>query len=267
MLATRVEGRGEPLLLIAGLGMDHQAWDPVVRVFAKQYEVICYDHRGTGDSSSGFTPDWSTRDFARDALAVLDGLAVPRAHVYGHSMGGRIGQWLAADAPDRVGALILGATTGGDRLGVPRSAAATAALSSGDVKALLDYCFTPEYLARETGALSLVAPRATPESQRAHIRASTNHDAWEVLGRISAPTLIIHGSEDRLCAPENAYRLTAAIEGAELLLLPQGRHAYYVDVVEANERVLQFLAAHPIRPGLGRDQMSVPAGRRTPQAE
>ena len=54
----------------------------------------------------------------RDAVAVLDGLGVERAHVYGHSLGGRIAQWVAADHPERVDRLVLGATTVGDRTGV-----------------------------------------------------------------------------------------------------------------------------------------------------
>ena len=78
-LAVFVTGRGEPLLLIAGQALDHRAWDPVLPAFARRFQVITYDHRGTGESTGALPVGWSTRDFARDAAAVLDGLRVPRA--------------------------------------------------------------------------------------------------------------------------------------------------------------------------------------------
>jgi pimeloyl-ACP methyl ester carboxylesterase len=60
-LQTQTLGQGEPLMLIAGLGIDHYAWDPVVQVFATRYRVVTYDHRGTGESSGQFGANWSTR--------------------------------------------------------------------------------------------------------------------------------------------------------------------------------------------------------------
>ena len=84
--------------------------------------TIVYDHRGTGQSDKPKSPPYSTRQFAADAIAILDEIGVERAHIYGISMGGRIGQWLAIDYPTRVGALILGCTTPGNAHGVVRPA-------------------------------------------------------------------------------------------------------------------------------------------------
>ena len=90
-------GAGEPLLLISGQGQDHTFWSGVRDDFADHYRVIVYDHRGTGQSDKPDAPPYSTRGFAQDAVALLDHLGVARVHTYGHSMGGRICQWLGID--------------------------------------------------------------------------------------------------------------------------------------------------------------------------
>lgn len=237
-------GDGPPLLLIAGQSLSGAAWDPIATDYARRYGLITYDHRGTGASDVTFPADpgaWTTREAARDALAVLDGLGIDRAHVYGHSMGGRIAQWLAAEAPDRVAALVLGATTGGDFLGVARPERISAALASGDDAVLGPLFYTDAWLAAHPRDAALPMRTASLVARRAHYAASQSHNAWSVLGAIEAPTLIIHAMDDEVCPPENARLLAAAIPGAEALLLEQGRHAYYAGSSQANEAVLAFL--------------------------
>ena len=121
-------GKGEPLLLVMGQGTDHRGWDYVRDDFASRYRVIVYDHRGTGQSEKPEHPPYSTRSFAKDAVAILDHLNVQRAHAYGISMGGRICQWLGIDYPSRIGALVLGCTTPGNARGVRRHPEMDAAL-------------------------------------------------------------------------------------------------------------------------------------------
>src|SRR5438270_233246 len=76
---------------------------------AARHRVIAFDQRGTGATppSAG---KYSTRLFAADALGLLDALDVEPAHVVGHSMGGRVAQWMALERPDRVRSLVLAAT-------------------------------------------------------------------------------------------------------------------------------------------------------------
>src|SRR5262245_3599970 len=98
-------GAGEPLLLIAGNPNDHHLWDSIREDFADRYRVLVYDHRGTGQSDRPEDPiAYTTRQFARDATAILDAAGIDRAHVYGVSMGGGAAQWVAIDHADRVGA-------------------------------------------------------------------------------------------------------------------------------------------------------------------
>ena len=89
-LAWAEEGEGEPLLLIAGQATGMAGWGPTAQALAHHFRVIRYDHRGIGGSGNGGSDRYTTRLLAADAAAVLLAAGVDAAHVYGHSMGGRI---------------------------------------------------------------------------------------------------------------------------------------------------------------------------------
>lgn len=238
---------GDPILLIAGNGCDHHTWDGVREELAKTHRVISYDHRGTGQSDANFPQQWSTRDFARDALSVLQAASCERAHVYGHSMGGRVAQWLAIDAPESVGALILGATSPGGENAVPRSAAATAAMASNDPATLQRMCYTDAWIEVHGGATNASAPNPrSREAFIAHLMASTDHNAWDHLPGIKVPTLVIHGDEDQITSVENAKVLAARIPAARLMIVQSARHVYWAGFAEVNETVLAFCQEHRI---------------------
>jgi 3-oxoadipate enol-lactonase len=102
-------GEGEPLLLIAGNGMDHTAFRDQVPSFAAHFRCITYDLRGIGKADvpeSGYT----VPDMARDAFDLLSALNMPSAHVAGYSLGGAIGLQMAIEQPDRVRSLSLYST-------------------------------------------------------------------------------------------------------------------------------------------------------------
>lgn len=65
--------------------------------------------------------------------------------------------------------------------------------------------------------------------QAAHRRASERHDAWDRLPSITAPTLVLHGDDDRLNPTENASLLAARIPDARLELVPGGRHGFFTE--------------------------------------
>lgn len=238
---------GDPIVLIAGQALAHNGWQSVINQFGQDHRVVLFDHRGVGQSDD-WSAAWSTRDFAADVVAVLDAAGIGRAHVYGHSMGGRIAQWLAADAPERVGALALGATTVGDTHGIARAREATQALISGNRSSLLDFFYTPEWARQNPVAAVSVLPSArSAGARRMHFRASTEHDAWAVLPHVTAPTLVLHGSDDALCPPRNAHILAERIPGAQLHIMEGARHGYHVELPGSNDVVLAHFAGHRLR--------------------
>ena len=167
-------------------------------------------------------------------------------------MGGKVAQWLAADHPERVGALVLGCTTpGGPRAPVagravvgPLGGPAAAAR-----RALAELMVTPAWLERHPGGADAVLgdPGMTQAARRGHRLASARHDASAVLGRITAPTLVLHGTDDAFCPVANAELLVAGIPRAELRLFEGARHAYFLEHrAAASVPVLAHLAAHPL---------------------
>src|SRR6516164_521736 len=106
------EGKGDPLLLIMGLGYPSIAWYRTRPVLAEEFRTIAFDNRGVGRSEMPPGP-YPIPLMASDAAAVLDAAGVDSAHIFGISMGGMIAQEFALLYPKRVRSLILGCTAAG----------------------------------------------------------------------------------------------------------------------------------------------------------
>lgn len=247
-LSYQTRGAGRPLVLLAGQANNHHWWDGVREDFEGVRRTITLDYRGTGDSDRPDEP-YTTRGFAEDVLAVLDELELDEADVYGTSMGGRVAQWLAADHPERVGRLVLGCTSPGGAHGVERSNDVRRSLVQPDraaaTRALLELMYTPDWLAVHPGPYQTVGDRHMPAyARRRHLAASGGHDAWAALPAITAPTLVIHGTDDIFNPAANAPLLAERIPGARLRLITGARHAYFEEFREiAGPLVLDFLEA------------------------
>ena len=112
LLNVSVEGRdgGPTLMLSNSLGCTLQMWEPQMKALTQVFRIVRYDRRGHGKSQ---VPDglYSMERFGKDVLAILDDLNVEKVHWCGLSMGGMVGQWLGANAPERMGKIILANTT------------------------------------------------------------------------------------------------------------------------------------------------------------
>jgi 3-oxoadipate enol-lactonase len=259
-------GSGEPLLLVMGFGLSAEAWAPMLPVLTG-YRAIYWDNRGTG-STEGPLDDLSIETFAEDAAAVLRAAGEEKAHVHGQSMGGMIAQQFALAHPELVHTLALGATSPAPVRFFPEEPQAVVDLFSGigmmaidpaaGMDLVLPVVFSPEYLSdnpsiRElyTQLASAGAPPA--EAVEATVRAMadmTTGKAFDVadrLGEISAPTLVQHGSADRIIPVDAGRYIAAHIPGAEYQELTGAGHVYMMEQpMEALGRLLGFLAAHPM---------------------
>ncbi|MEO3875250.1 alpha/beta fold hydrolase [Nonomuraea sp. B12E4] len=246
-LSYQVRGDGPPLVLLPGQANDHRWWDPVRADFDAAYRTITFDYRGTGESDKPDEP-YTTRGFATDVLVVLDELGIDRARVYGTSMGGRVAQWLAADHPGRVTALVLGCSSPGGAHGIERDNGVRRSLAQPDraaaERALLELMYTPGWLATHPGPYHTIGDPGMPaHARRRHLAASAGHDAWDALPSIAAPTLVVHGTDDVFNPAANAPLLAGRVPGAELRLIEGARHAYFEEFREvASPLVLDFLA-------------------------
>lgn len=239
-----MEGSGPPLLLIAGQSNSSRWWSQVRPDFARSFTTIVTDHRGTGQSDKPDVP-YSTRMFADDCVAILDDAGVDRAHVYGTSMGGRIAQWIAASHPGRVDRLVLGCTSPGGPHGFERSAEVRKSLAQTDPmkarRALEALMYTPAY----RGPFNTIGdPAMPPYARKRHLFASAEHDAWDVLPSITAPTLVIHGTDDIFNPTDNAPLIAERIPGARMHLVEGARHAYFEEFRDvATPVVTDFLSS------------------------
>ncbi|MDR3081950.1 MAG: alpha/beta hydrolase [Streptomyces sp.] len=249
-IAYQVQGQGAPLVLLAGQANNHHWWDAVRADFNTVRSTLTLDYRGTGESDKPDSP-YSTELFARDVIAVLDELGIDRADVYGTSMGGRVAQQLAARHPRRVGALVLGCTSPGGPHSVERGNDVRKALAqphpAAARRALLELMYTPHWLASHPGPHHTLGDPGMPaHARRRHLTASNQHDTWDLLPDISAPTLVVHGSDDLLNPTANATLLADRIPGARLRLIPGARHAYFEEFrAQASPLVLDFLTTAP----------------------
>ena len=262
--ATRLhverEGSGEPLLWITGFAISSEIFTPVMSLYTGAFDCIRYDNRGAGRSPAPWRPT-SIPELAGDAVRLLDALGLDSAHVYGLSMGGMIAQEMAIRFPDRVRGLVLGGTShGGPRAVLPSPRIAAALTSRGAPAALRAELvgralFTPEFRAREPELVRshlahLGRHRTTGRGLLSHLTASAYHDTRARLGRISAPTLVLHGAQDELTPVANARLLAAAIPDAELRLVSAG-HAYLLEQPEESARLFaEWLASRsPVAAG------------------
>jgi pimeloyl-ACP methyl ester carboxylesterase len=247
---------GDPaVLLIMGL-MASMLWWPEAfceRLARAGRFVIRYDNRDTGRSTSyePGQPGYSIDDMARDAVAVLDGHGIVRAHVVGMSLGGIIAQLVALDYPERVGSLTAISTTPIGDVGREHSAQFED-LDWSDPQAL------EEMLVRDAEALSGLrhpfdeaATRAfvkadlgrtaNPQSLVNHTLAGGGAEPERTASDIATPLLVVHGSADPLFPLPHGTALTEAVAAATLVTVEGGGH-------ELHERdwdqILNAIVAH-----------------------
>ncbi|NVM98482.1 alpha/beta fold hydrolase [Arthrobacter sp. SDTb3-6] len=245
-IAFSVDGVGPALLLPSGQGTDRRWWDRVVPSLAGRHTVIRADYIGTGASIAAPKAEYSTRRFAGDAIAVLDALGIAAAHVYGTSMGGKVAQWIALDHPERVIKLVLGCTsTGGPPAVLMDPATAEQFGQSGPEgnRARLPLMYTDNWLASHEPNAAVVAAPATQLARIGHRRASKTHDTSALAASITAPTLVLHGTDDAVVPTANGHLLADLIPGATVRVFDGARHAYFEEQIdEASAEVLSFLA-------------------------
>jgi 3-oxoadipate enol-lactonase len=248
------QGEGNPpLLLIQGLGYTADLWFRVLPGLSELRRTIRFDNRGVGRSSVPATP-WTIAEMADDAVSVLDAANVERAHLFGVSMGGLIAQELAWRHPDRVRSLVLGCTHPGGRDAVrmdpaaatmlmdraPRSAREAAEAS---VPFLYAETTSRDDIEGDLAARLRYALRAT--AYWGQLDAMRQHRGMlSRLPEITARTLVIHGTADKLVQPGNAELIAAAIPGARLEWLDGAGHLFWTDQPERTVSVVnEFLGS------------------------
>jgi pimeloyl-ACP methyl ester carboxylesterase len=248
-------GEGDPVLLVNGLGSPAVNWLFQVRDLSPHFRVITLDNRGVGETSVPRAREYATGQLAEDARALLDHLAVDRAHVVGASMGGTIAMELAIRHPRRVRSLALCCTWAlgdGRFLDAIRSWMALAPRVSLEERMrhlLWPWVYSPAYLgdrARVEEGIKRALAYPHPTRPEALARQGRGLLAWNgtrlgALRRLTHPTLVLVGRDDVLTPSSFSRHLAALIPRATLRVLPGG-HGFFVEEAEAfNRALLAFL--------------------------
>ncbi len=239
-LAHRFDGpEGAPVVVLSSsLGTTGSMWDAQVPALAARFRVLRFDHRGHGESEAP-PGEYAIADLGGDVLALLDQHGIERASFCGISLGGMIGMWLAAEAPERVERLALLCTAA--ELG-PADAwgQRIAAIHDGGVAAIADAVverwFTPGFAAREPEVVASWrdALAATPTPGYAGCCAAIRDlDLRERLASITAPTLVVGALQDPSTPVEHQAAIAAVIPGARLTVLDEAAHLAAVEQAPA----------------------------------
>ena len=252
-----IVGEGEPLVLIPYLAADQACYAFQIADYSKYFSCYTVDLRGAGLSGK---PEgtYTTELLADDVAAFMQAAGLDRAHVFGLSLGGAVGMWLAAKHPARVKSLCL--TSAWDRSDPFLRAAVESwrimaqglgSVTEMVIKGIFPWCFTPELYASRPEYIDSLAefvrgrPMPPVDAFLRQSAAVLAHDAHEVLGSIQAPTLVTFGRYDLVCSTRFAGPLTEAIPDTELIVFEDCSHApIYENVEEFNGKTLAFLRQH-----------------------
>lgn len=216
--------------------MDH--WDPAVTDgLAREREVILFDNAGIG-ASSGETPS-TIPAMAADAIAFIRALGIGQADILGYSIGGKVAQEIAVQAPELVRKLVLVGTG-------PRGADTAASQSAEIFSATYDppehlwiaAHFPPNAAGREAGRAYLerklrrqdrspeVSEASATAQYAAIIKSNEKTDGvWDYLATIRHPVLVVDGSNDRIIPTINGFTLQQHLPNAQLIVYPDSSHA------------------------------------------
>ena len=251
-------GDGEPLLLIMGYGQYSAHWSPLIPPFSQEYRVISFDNRGTGRSDKPEIP-YTMKMMAADAKGLLDAIGVDSAHVFGVSMGGMIAQEFALNYPGKLISLILGCTQcGGTKTVLPTPEALAFLLNPEMGKLSVEeraretapWLVSQEFIDKNPEAVELYVALTSKYPTPIHgfacqAQAIAAHDTYDRLPQITAPTLVIAGSADRIIPAGNSRIIAPRIKDAELVILENAGHGFFIDAeAETTRIILDFLRQH-----------------------
>jgi len=251
-LFYRLEGMaGRPVLVLShSIGTDHGMWNLQVPDLLPYFQVLRYDTRGHGASDVP-NGEYSIAQLGGDALGLADALGISKFAFCGLSLGGAIGQWVAANAPERVTNLVLASTS--PQFG-PRANWDTriATVRKGGMASIVDLAmqrfFSPETIRSSPEAASVrsVLLGTDPEGYIGCCAALRDADQASSLRKISAPTLIMVGEKDVSTPwPGHGEILAREIAGSKVVHLPAAHISNIERPRSFTAALLEFLRPQP----------------------
>jgi 3-oxoadipate enol-lactonase len=250
-LHVEVDGRqNAPVLMLSNsLCTDLRMWDDQIPAFTEQFRVVRYDRRGHGRSGMP-KGSYSVDDFGRDALAIMDRLGLGTVNWCGLSMGGMVGQWLGANAPERIDKLVMSNTHSyyadkavwDQRMKLARENGMAAAAGPA-----MERWFTKEARERRPDKVALIQRMFAESNLDGYLACCTairNMDMRPTHPRIKAPTLVIVGRQDPATPPAAGEEVARRIAGARLATIDVSHLSNIGQPKAYADLVLNFLMRH-----------------------
>jgi len=266
------EGDRETVAFVPGLGVGRWQWNWQRGAIAGEYDVIVIDNRGAGNSEAALPPvvprlprplrlllftklaGYSIEGMAADLEAVLADAGVGSVHLVGASMGGMIAQQYALDY-DRVRSLSLLCTThGGEEAEpIPDETLKTiydvpeGAGERGTIRHRMSPAINDSFAEDNPAVVEEILDRrieqdADEAARESQTGAGANFDVSDRVHAINVPTLVLHGTDDRVVPVGNARLLAGKIPDSRLELIEGGSHLFMIeDADRVNELLLDFL--------------------------
>jgi pimeloyl-ACP methyl ester carboxylesterase len=242
------------VVFVEGLGYGRWMWQWQAEPLAEEYRTLVFDNRGTGDSDVPDGP-YSIAEMASDLEAVLADAGVESAHVVGASMGGMIAQRYALDY-DRAESLALLCTSHGGDEAVPTPPETQERMfgvpADADEREAIRYKMEPamseEFWAENDDLIEQItdwrlAGDATPAGREAQAGGVAAFDASDEVGKIDLPTLLLHGTDDRVLPVENSRLIHEKLPNSELETVDGGPHLFFIEQADrVTDRLRSFLA-------------------------
>ncbi len=244
-----IAGRGEPLILIGGYNADISIWKRQTSALKPYFKLIVFDNRGAGKSDKP-QGSYSILDMAEDTLKLMDYLNIQHTSILGVSMGGMIAQELAIRYPERVSKLILASSHAGTDNKLNGGTADIVKAWDQPVrtctKRVLGACCNKAFNRLVLAPILQFKVGRLREAEVAgllgQMEACRNHNTFDRLSQIKAPTLVITGTRDRVVKPTSSDLLAQKIPGARLVRFEGGSHLVNWEMSKRfNEEIYRFL--------------------------
>lgn len=242
-LFVDIQGEGYPIILIHGVGGDHQVnLGPTIPHLSKRFKTIALDCRGHGQSDKPL--NYTIDDHVNDILGIMDHFGLEKTHILGISMGSYIAQQVAFTYPERINKLILtvpksnGLSSSTARLFQEHASEIHGLDMHESIVRLLKYMvFDPELMINH---LEVFETKLTAEQFRTANKALMNFDFRKDLPKIKAETLVVSGKYDSLNPPEEGQEVASLIENSTFVEMQYSGHApnweepqRYLNIVES----------------------------------
>jgi 3-oxoadipate enol-lactonase len=212
-----IHGFGEPLILIAGLGVDHSIFNSSIKVLSQKFRVIVFDNRGVGSTDKPNTP-YSIEMMAYDTANLMNALEIDSAYVLGTSLGGRIAMELTLQYPEKIKGLLLTSTSASVKVRMPILPKIIK-----KIRGLMDKSEQPYF------------------AFKLQLDASKNYDCIGRLKNIKVPTLILHGKKDKSALFEQATDMNNEIKNSKLITFRGGHLFFIFENKKFTDTIIDFL--------------------------